>query len=170
MLALVALLSLSCLANGRAAAAWSVASGNDLLLDTSGVGFAVGEMSGVTYLGPSPAIGKHRFLTVQDNGNGLITFDAAFDLSGNLVSAEAVSDRSLSTSRDYEGIAQVGSSVFLSEENGPGVREVDPTTGNELQIVTIPSLFTDNKRNNLGFESLAYDPQGANFGQQRSRP
>jgi len=40
------------------------------------------------------------------------------------------------------------------------VREYDFATGNELQSVTIPSVFTDNKRNNLGFESLARNASG----------
>ena len=160
----IALTGLVCVAltvRVASAATWSVAPLNSLPLDTSGSGVTVSEMSGVTYLGPSPVIGKHRFVTVQDNGNGLITFDAAFDLSGNLVSAEAIRSQSLGMSLDYEGIAQVGDTVFLSEENGPGVREVDPATGNELQKVNLPALFTTHNRNNLGFESLAYDAQAS---------
>lgn len=147
--------------HGASAADWAVASANSLLLDTTGSGFTVGEMSGVTYLGPSPTVGKHRFVTVQDNGNGLVTFDAAFDLSGNLVSAVALSSQPLGISLDFEGATQVGSSIFLSEENGPGVREYDPATGNELQSVNVPAIFTNNARNNRGFESLTYDAQGA---------
>ncbi len=159
--AMLVLLSVSGLASQRATAAWTVASGNDLVLDTSGVGFTVSELSGVTYLGGSPTLGKHRFTAVQDNGDGLITFDAAFDrFTGNLISAEAVSSLSLSMTKDFEGIVEVGNSVFLSEENGPGVREYDPSTGNELQNVNIPALFTGNARNNRGFESLAYDEPG----------
>ena len=114
----------------------------------------------MTYLGAAPAVGKHRFLSVQDNGDGVITFDATFDLGGNLLSAAAVSSQSLSMSLDFEGIAQVGNSLFLSEENGPGVREYDPATGGELQSVLIPTLFSAANRANLGFESLAYDAAG----------
>ena len=158
---------------GGLAADWSVASLNSLLLDTSGSGISVSEMSGVTYLGPSPAIGKHRFATVQDNGNGIVTFDAAFDLTGNLVSAQAITSQPHGISLDYEGIALVGSSTFLSEafflsealfiseENGPGIRRVDPTTGNQLQQVSIPPIFTNNARSNRGFESLTYGTQGS---------
>lgn len=142
------------------AAAWSIAPISTIELNTSAVGFSVGEMSGVTYIGPAPEAGKHRFLTVQDNGNGIVTFDASFNLNGGLVAAQAVSNQLLSASLDFEGIVQVGDSVFLSEENGPGVREYNPQTGAELQSVSIPSLFTDNSRNNRGFESLAYDQLG----------
>ncbi|NOZ41232.1 MAG: hypothetical protein GXP24_13550 [Planctomycetes bacterium] len=102
--------------NQHALAAWSIASGNDLLLDTSGVGFSVGEMSGVTYLGNSPAAGKFRFLAVQDNGDGLITFDAAFDLSGNLVSAEAVSNRRSKYSRITKGSPKLVLLFFLARK------------------------------------------------------
>ncbi len=152
---------LSCLLLPTNGATWSVAPTNALPLDTSGSGLTVGGMSGVTYLGPSPLAGKHRFLTVQDTGAGILTFDAAFDLSGNVVSAEAVSNQPVSPVLDYEGITQVGSSVFVSDENGPGVREFDPATGAELQNLGIPTLFTDHARGNFGFESLAYDPVGA---------
>ena len=138
-------------------AGWSISSGNDLLLDTSSVGFTVGELSGVTYLN-EVSDDVHRFLAIQDNGDGLITFDATFDLDGNLVTAEAVSNQSLSTMMDFEGITRIDDdTIFLSEENGPGVREYNPTTGAEVQSVTIPSVITDNARSNLGFESLAYD-------------
>ncbi len=152
--------------NDIGAANWAVTASNSLTLDTLGSGFSVSEMSGVTYLGPSPAIGKHRFATVQDNGNGIVIFDTAFDLNGQLVSAEAISRQAHGISLDYEGIAQVGSSIFLSEalflseEGGPGVRQVDPKTGNQLQQVSIPTLFTNNARGNRGFESLTYDAQG----------
>jgi|GEM_PF-1640073 len=139
---------------------WTISSPNSIALNTSGVGFAVSEMSGVTYLGPSPVAGKHRFLAVQDNGNGLVTFDAAFNLSGNIVSAEALNNQLLNVTKDFEGIVQVGDSIFLSEENGPGVRKYNSAAGNELLNVSIPSVFTMNRVNNRGFESLAYDQGG----------
>ena len=139
------------------AANWSIVASNMAELDTSSVGFAVSEMSGVTYVGPSPVVGRHRFLTVQDDGTGVVTFDAAFDLAGNLVSAEAVSELALPGNLDAEGIVAVGDTLWVSEENSPGVRQFDRTTGVQLQNVTVPAVFTTNKRNNRGFESLAYD-------------
>ncbi len=142
------------------AANWSVAPTNSLVLDTSASGLTVTEMSGVTYRGPSPVVGKHRFQTVQDDGSGVVTFDVAFDLLGNLISAEAVSELTLIVSLDTEGIAYVGDSLFLSEENTPGVREFDPLTGAQVQSVSIPSLFS-NRVGNRGFESLAYDAQAS---------
>lgn len=146
------------LAQPSFAANWSVAPTNSLALDTSASGLTVNEMSGIAYLGPSPVVGKHRFQTVQDDGSGVVTFDAAFDLLGNLISAEAVSELQLSVSLDFEGIAYVDDSLFLSEENTPGVREFDSLSGEQTQSVAIPALFS-NRVGNRGFESLAYDPQ-----------
>lgn len=158
------LLGFACCASllvGEASAAnWSVTAGGALVLDTSASGLTVGGMSGLAYVGPAPTTGKHRFLAVQDTGAGVVTFDAEFDLGGGLLSAAAVSNQPLGVSLDFEGIAHVGSSLFLSDETGPGVREFDPTSGNQLQSVTIPSVFA-NARGNRGFESLAFDESTA---------
>ena len=50
--------------------------------------------------------------------------------------------------------------VFVAEEDSPGVREYDLTTGTELQSVAIPNVFT-NRRSNFGFESLTRSPDGS---------
>lgn len=139
---------------------WLVTPASSLVLDTSASGLTVGGMSGIVYVGPAPTVGKHRFLAVQDTGAGVVTFDAEFDLGGGLLSATAVSNQPLSMSLDFEGIARVGDAIFLSDETGPGVREFDPATGNQLQSVTIPGVFA-NARGNRGFESLAFDESTA---------
>jgi len=143
------------------AAEWSVAAGNALLLDTTTLGQTVSEMSGVAYLGPSPVAGWHRFLTVPDEGDKIVTLDVAFDLGGNLTAAVAVAALPLIVSRDYEGIAIVDDAIFLSDEDTPSVRQIDPATGTEVHNIGIPPLFTNQLRDNNGFESLAYDTVGA---------
>lgn len=142
------------------AAEWSVASTNALQLNTTNVNFSVSELSGVTYLGPSPQSGKHRFLAVQDDDSQVVAFDVALDLTGNLVSAVAVDRLLLNKDLDFEGIVQIGDSLFISEEGSPGVREFDSTTGNEIQNISIPTVF-NNRRSNKGFESLAHDSQNS---------
>ena len=142
------------------ASKWTVSPLNSLVLDTSNV--SVSEMSGVTYLGPSPTAGKHRFLTVQDDGGLLITIDVEFNANGSLVSAEAVDDLLFSQSLDFEGVAYTDPSrntVFLSYEDDPGVREYRLSDGVLEQSVTIPAVFA-NRRSNKGFESLARNPVG----------
>lgn len=155
--AMIGVAALDC--DDARAGSWSIAPRNTVLLDTAGVGFSVNGMSGVTYLGPSPDVGKHRFWTVQDTGAGVVTFDAEFDLSGNVVSAQAVSNLTLSTNLDFEGIAQVGNTFYLSEEGDPSLRRFDPATGNEFQKISSPQVFQNNVRTNRGFESLAFDIQ-----------
>lgn len=140
------------------AANWSITSTNTLALDTTASGLTVSEMSGVTYVGPSPVVGMHRFQTVPDEGTGIVTFDATFDLLGTLNSAEAVSNLPIPGSLDTEGIVNLGDTIFISEETSPGVRQYDPTTGAQLQSVAIPPVF-GNVRGNRGFESLGYDEQ-----------
>ena len=110
----IALLAFALLSVAKTEAAnWSITPSNTTVLDTSSVFFAVEEMSGVAHLCPSPVPGQHRFLTVQDDGTGVVAFDAAFDLSGNLVSAVALSELALNPGLDQEGIAIVSEMVFV---------------------------------------------------------
>lgn len=142
------------------ASKWTVSSKNSLVLDTSNV--SVSEMSGVTYVGPSPTPGKERFLTVQDGGGLLITVDVEFAADGSLVSALAVDDLQLSQSLDFEGVAYtnpVRDTVFLSYEEDPGLQEYRLSDGVLEQSVAIPAVFAT-RRNNRGFESLARNPAG----------
>ena len=143
------------------ASPWSVTYRDNASLDTSAV--SVSELSGVTYLGPAPSAGKHRFAAVQDSGGLIITIEAEFDAGGNLVSAASTGSLSLANSLDFEGIAYTGSALetaYISEENSPGVREYDLATGNLLEVLSIPSVF-GNRRGNLGFESLARSADGS---------
>jgi Esterase-like activity of phytase len=142
------------------ASKWSVSPLNSLVVDTSSV--AVSEMSGVTYLGPSPSAGKYRFAAVQDSGGTVLTIDVEFSPSGSILSAEAIASLQLSQNLDFEGLSFTNptrNSVFAAFENTPGVREYSLATGSLLQSVTIPSVFT-NRVGNRGFESLARNPAG----------
>ncbi len=144
------------------AAHWNVGAPSSLALDTTAVG-TVGEMSGVTYLGPSPTAGLHRFAAVQNVGGILLTIDVELSPTGSLLSAAAVSSQTLSMNLDFEGVTFTNparNSVFLAEENTPGVREFSLVTGSQLQNVTIPSVFA-NRVANRGFESLARSPDGS---------
>jgi hypothetical protein len=147
-------------ASSYAASNWTISSLNSVTLNTSTM--SVAELSGVSYLGPSPVLGLHRFLTVQDDGGPLITMDVEFSATGSLVSATAVDELLLSDSLDFEGVAYTNltrDSVFISNENDPGVREYRLSDGVLEQSVTIPAVFA-NRRGNLGFESLARNPAG----------
>lgn len=122
------------------------------------------EFSGVTYLGPSPILGRERFLAAQDSNADVAVFDVEFSSNGTILSTNTVSDISLvSSALDFEGIAYNDSgsnTVFMSYEQGPGVREYSLSTGTLQQNITIPLVFS-NIRNNRGFESLARSADGS---------
>jgi len=140
---------------------WTITQRNALSLSTASVP-GVFELSGVTYLGPA-AGGLARFAAIQDDGNQIVQFDVDFSANASLVSATAVSGLHLNAPNlDYEGIAYTGparGTVFISEEESPGVREFSLATGNQLQSVSIPNVFS-NIRDNRGFESLARSQDG----------
>lgn len=142
------------------AAKWQISPPSNVLIDTSL--FAAQELSGITYKGPGATALHHTFLAVQDDGGKLLTIDVELSPTGTLVSASTTASLALAASLDFEGAAYTNptrNSVFLAEENSPGVREYDLSTGATLQTVSIPSVFS-NRRNNFGFESLARTPDG----------
>jgi len=142
------------------AAKWSLGPPSAVVLNTSQV--PATELSGVTYLGPAETAGKHLFAAVQDSGGRLITMEVTLNPAGAITSAVAIESLTLAHGLDFEGAAYTNAarnSVFLAEEDNPGVREYDLSTGNLLQVVSIPSVFT-NIRNNRGFESLTRNLAG----------
>jgi hypothetical protein len=142
------------------AAQWSISSPTSVLIDATTI--PIFELSGVTYIGPTTIANHHQFIAVQDAGGKLISLEVEISPSGGLLSARAAAALTLSANMDFEGIAYTNplrGSVFLAEENGPGVREYDLTTGSELQSVEIPNVF-NSRRGNLGFESLARSADG----------
>jgi len=149
------------------AANWSVKDLNDGVIDTSGVGFSIEGLSGVNYVGASPEMGKQRFMAIQDSNNSpatssLVIFDVTFSKNGNITAAEAVDRILVNESLFFGGIVSTGTSVFLAYDNtgtpsGSGVREYDLASGELLQSVAIPMVYTGNERSNFGFESLARD-------------
>ncbi len=113
------------------------------------------ELSGLTYFGPASG-NLERFIAVEDSGNRLVSFDVALTSNGTIFSATGVDSQTLSPGFDFEGVAYtnpIRSTVFVSEENTPGVHEYDLLTGNQLQSVAIPAVYS-NIRPNAGFESL----------------
>lgn len=153
--------SLFCLAllwaSSAGADSWLVNPREVILLNSDQVS-GVNEMSGIAYVGPNGS-GMHRFLAVQDSGDQLVKIDLEIDANGSLSSATAIDTLALSPGYDFEGIVYNGStknSVYLSEENTPGVREYNLVTGMESSSLATPGVF-GNRRLNRGFESLARD-------------
>jgi hypothetical protein len=142
------------------AAKWNVSAPTSVIIDSSTVPFW--ELSGITYLGPSETANHHRFVSVPDEGGQLIHLDVEISPTGSLVSARSTSSVTLPSILDQEGIVHTNptrNSVFVTNENTPGIREYDLSTGMELQNVSIPAVFL-NRRSNFGFESLARSSDG----------
>jgi hypothetical protein len=128
------------------------------MLVTPPAGVTIAEMSGVTYLGPAGE--GHRFLAAEETKGELVQFDLSFSSSGAITIVSNVSAIDIAPMLDFEGIAFTSAarnSVFVSDENNPGVREISLNTGAELQTVGMPPVFA-NRRANLGFESLTRTP------------
>ncbi|TWT32284.1 hypothetical protein KOR34_40460 [Posidoniimonas corsicana] len=143
-------LLIAALAAAPARAEWAVSPAGAVTLDGGdfpGVTFA--EMSGVTHVGGA------RFDVVQDSGGRVLGVDVTFE-GGVLTQAAAAAVYPLTAAMDYEGIAAGANDAtfFLSEENSPGVREVDRATGAVVRALSIPAVFAS-QRGNRGFESLA---------------
>jgi len=157
--ALLVALTASLLAAAPARAVnYSIARVNHMTL-TPPVGVTVRQMSGVTYVGPVG--GAHRFVAAEQNKGELVQFDVTLNASGGITAIGNVTAIPIALLLDFEGVAFTNAarnSVFLSDEGGPGVREINLSTGMLAQpAIAIPAVFA-NRRGNRGFESLARTP------------
>ncbi len=130
-------------------------------LDQNSAVMSFGELSGVTYDSSAD-----RFWAVNDGSNKLVQLNVQFNADGSIQNAAVVSGLRMAESRDFEGIAFTSAarnSVFVSEEDTPGVREYSLTDGSHLQTLTTPAVFTapGHLVGNRGFEALARHPDGS---------
>ncbi len=121
--------------------------------DQNGAPFDLSGLSGIAFLPNGNAI------AVMDNSNKVLHVDATYDTEGTLTNASVVGGLSLAASADYEELVAgcAGATLFLAQENDPGVREIDPISGTTLADLPVPAVFSQ-RRPNRGFESLAIAP------------
>jgi hypothetical protein len=160
-LAVACLLAATAVASARAAN-WDVKFINNVPLPNPSSGVVL-ETSCVTYMGP---VGNaYRFISGEQNHDNIVRFDVTFNANGGIAGIANVVNIPINAHYDFEGIAYTNAarnSVFLSEENGPAVREINLANGQLLQSITmpsIPSVFA-NRRDNRGFESLTRTRDG----------
>jgi hypothetical protein len=129
------------------------------VLNQSSNPVTVHELSGVAWVP-----GSITFEAISDDTpSAILNIDVT---SGGVFlpfAATAVSATSLADNRDFEGIVftdPTRNSVFVSEEGVPEIREYNRTTGALLQVLPVPSVFT-NRRANRGFESLGRRRDGS---------
>jgi len=126
----------------------------------------VSELSGLTYVGQTATPGTYLYYAISDNASGEGATPRAYGINvtlnmatGAISAATVVSQLNLSVGYDLEGIAYKSGELFVSDENAtsPKVRKYDPTTGQLITELAVPSVFA-NARDNKGFESLTYGP------------
>lgn len=150
----------------RGAAALSIVDpgqGPVALVDAAGA--LPSELSGVTWVP-----GTSEWLAVSDGQARLHRLSVPIDpVSGQVTSATTLGAQPLlqangtafPTARDFEGVAlgPGGTSVFVSDELGPRLREFSLATGRviaEIGPASDPALAVfANQRTNLGWESMA---------------
>lgn len=166
-LLLAAVLAIALLPRGAAALS-IVDPGQGPVALADGAGVLPSELSGITWVPGTP-----EWLAVSDGQSRLFRLSVPIDpLTGQITSATTLGAQPLVQSngapfpsaRDFEGIAlgPSGTSVFVSDEIGPRVREFSLATGRvlaEIGPATHPALaIYANQRTNLGWESLTRAP------------
>ncbi|MEO8603600.1 MAG: esterase-like activity of phytase family protein [bacterium] len=115
------------------------------------------ELSGLAWAG------GERYYAVSDNGGRLLRLRIEVEPAHGTVRYAAVDGVvRLALAKDLEGVAMGpdGTSVFVTDEVGPALREYSIADGHPLRSARVPALFTKSIRSNLGFEALARDAHG----------
>jgi hypothetical protein len=127
--------------------------------DQNGQPFKIEGTSGVT------RCEGNKYVAVMDNSNHVVFLSVSFKPDGSIDKASVTGGLSVTTSRDYEGIAYTNAernSVFLSNEATPpppALYEYSLATGQLLQTVAMPPVFMG-QRDNRGLESLTRRADG----------
>ena len=112
-------------------------------------------LSGITKAGDA------GFLSIDDRGGRLWTFNASFDATGRITGCSVPAHVVLEGVVDGEGCAwdPLRGTVWVSDETGPHVSEHDPATGRRLGELALTDDFKKIRRN-LGPEGLTISPDG----------
>ncbi len=103
---------------------------------------------------------SRTLLAVQDTGPGILPFVVSEDFSSVTATAPGPLTGRARTGWDGEGIARVGSELFvLSEETVPTLERFD-LEGRALGQVTLPAVFSEQRSGNKGIEALSASPSG----------
>jgi hypothetical protein len=114
------------------------------------------ELSGIAWAGGD------RWAAVSDEDGHLYWLRVAIaPADGRITSAAVEAGLPLAGSTDIEGVvlAPDGSSVMVSDEIGPSIREYSLPDGRLLRTAVLPPVFAA-QRFNLGLEALARDASG----------
>ncbi len=118
--------------------------------------FDVHGASGVTFAG------NDEYWAVLDNNDKLIRLRVSVGGDGS-VTSKTLSGLTMSDRSDNEGIAITPShkSVYVSEEDTPGIHEYSLADGRRLQTLETPDVYLHGHTvHNRGFESCTLSPDG----------
>jgi len=140
-------------APGPTGAHWTVVDPGQGIVRLRAPGTGTIELSGLAWVQ-----GDH-WLAVSDRLASLHPVRIEVAADGRIADAVVHPGPRIEGARDPEGIAYAPDSatVFVSDEDGPAIREVDPATGRLRRDVSLPEVFARSRRN-LGLESLSRDP------------
>jgi hypothetical protein len=126
-------------------------------IDQSGRPFRIAGLSGITWAG------GNTFWAVMDNSDKLVCFEMRFKDDCSIRSAKVAGGLTLSEPHDYEGIVFTPrNSVYVSEEDSPGIHEFGLADGGKMGSLPIPDVFLHGHTiRNQGFESLTMRPDGS---------
>ena len=122
-------------------------------------GIPAGNYSGITNLGD----GRYALVSDKQNVDGWAEVSIGFlpsgDIGKGLFTDNILSKKSLSKSRDCEGIAYVPEgSFFVAAESSQQILELSPDGEPTNRTLAVPACFSKNNIfPNYGFESLAYN-------------
>src|ERR1051326_2409726 len=127
-------------------------------IDQNGQHFKITGMSGITWAG------RDTFWGVMDNSDKLVRFEILFNSDGSIQHATVTGGLTLADRNDNEGIAftsEARNSVWVSEENTPGIHEYSLADGAKISSAPIPEIYLHGHTfTNQGFESLTRTPDG----------
>lgn len=122
-------------------------------------GIPAGNYSGITNLGD----GRYALVSDKQDADGWTEVSIGFlpsgDIGKGLFTDNILSKKSLSKSRDCEGIAYVPEGrFFVAAESSQQILELSPNGEPTNRTLTVPACFSKNNIfPNYGFESLAYN-------------
>jgi hypothetical protein len=116
------------------------------------------QISGITWAGDD------LYYAVDDQNGRLYTLNLGIDLSTGAISATNITigaSAKLEGATDLEDCAfdKAAGSVWVVDENGSKIYEVNPKTGKKNRTVKVPRNMTENYHN-YGLESLAMSSDG----------
>lgn len=112
------------------------------------------ELSGIAYAG------GNSYYAVSDDDARVYPLTVTINPQTGWITDSTVGEElTLHAGSDLEGIAVLGDTLAISDEQGPAIRIHKRSNGNVVETLTLPSVFRSS-RHNLGLEALSASSTG----------